>query len=176
MVDAVGQAHFAQQVRGALPLLVLGEVLPGVGQGHHDVLQRGHARQQVEALEDEADDPVAQPGPLLGAELGDLLAVEPVLARGGVVQAAQDVHQRALAGATGAHERHQLAPGDVSEIPLSTGRSHLAQVVGLVNVLQFNQIHDLSTLRYRPRAAPGLSGPGMPCLALLLSAAHGSGA
>ena len=123
MMGPVGQAHFFEHLHGPLPLLMLGEALPRVAQGHENVLQGSRAGEEIEALKDEADDPVAQAGPLLRAETGDLPAVEPVLAGGGVVEAPEDVHERALARAARAHERHQLAPAILSDTPLSTGRS-----------------------------------------------------
>jgi hypothetical protein len=69
-----------------------------------DVVQRGGAGQQVEGLEDEADFLVADAGELVVVELGDVVAVEPVLALGGRVEAADQVHQGGLAGAGGAHD------------------------------------------------------------------------
>ena len=48
------------------------------------------ARQQIEALEDEAQLGRADQRPLIGRELAHLLAVEPVFAGTGAVEAAED--------------------------------------------------------------------------------------
>ena len=58
-----------------------------------NVMQRGRAREQVERLEDEPDFLVADTSEFVVVELADELAVEPVLALGGSVKAANEVHQ-----------------------------------------------------------------------------------
>ena len=75
-----------------------------VDEGQLDVVQRGGAGQQVEGLEDEADFLVADAGELVVVEFADQLAVEPVLALGRRVEAADQVHQRRLAGAGRSHD------------------------------------------------------------------------
>ncbi len=69
-------------VFGARDALVGGRAV--VDEGQLDVMQRGGAGEQVEGLEDEADFLVANAGELVVIELGDVVAVEPVLAAGGV--------------------------------------------------------------------------------------------
>ena len=68
-----------------------------VDQGHLDVVERRRTRNQVEALEDEADPPVADQRQLVVVQVGDVDAVEDVGALGGLVEAADQVHQRRLA-------------------------------------------------------------------------------
>ena len=87
------------------------------------ILQGAGARQQVEALEDEADLLVPQHGPLVGGQARNLLPVKPVLGRRWAVEAPQDIHQRAFARAGCAHQRDQLALLEDSDMPLSTGTS-----------------------------------------------------
>ena len=58
-----------------------------------NVVQRGCAREQVEGLEDESDFLVADAGEFVVVELADELAVKPVLALGGSIKAANQVHQ-----------------------------------------------------------------------------------
>ena len=57
---------------------LLRQVLGGVGQRHHHVIQRGGSRQQVEALEDETRSSGSGAAPAGRRESGDFLAVEPV--------------------------------------------------------------------------------------------------
>ena len=71
----------------------------------HQVLLGGEDRQQVEELEDEAELVAAQLGQLAVVEAGDLDPVELDRAGGRLVEPGEDVHQRRLAGAGGAHDR-----------------------------------------------------------------------
>ncbi len=57
------------------------------------------AGEQIEGLKDEADLLVADAGELVVVQLADQLAVEPVFALGRGVKAADEVHERGLAGA-----------------------------------------------------------------------------
>ena len=47
MMGPVGQAHFFEHLYGPLPLLMLGEVLPCVAEGHENVLQRSRAGRRL---------------------------------------------------------------------------------------------------------------------------------
>ena len=76
-----------------------------------------------------------------GVRSAHLLAVEPVLARAGPVEAAEDVHQRGLAGARGAHQRDHLAAGDGQRDALEHRDVDFAQVIGLGDVFEPNQFH-----------------------------------
>ena len=69
----------------------------GVNQRQFDVVQRGGAGQQVESLEDEADFFVADARQFVVVQFADQLAVQPVVALAGRVEAADQVHQRGLA-------------------------------------------------------------------------------
>src|SRR5579859_5728239 len=64
----------------------------GVSQRKLDVGQRRSPRDEVEALKDEADLAVANPGQRGFVETADIDAVEPVPATGGDVEAPDDVH------------------------------------------------------------------------------------
>src|SRR5262249_37428998 len=112
VVEAVGQPDTLEQGGGAALAFGAGAV-GGVEQGRLDVFQGGGGGEQVEVLEEEADAPVAQPGKLVGAEAGNLLAGEVVAAGGGAVEAAEAVHEGGLAGAGRADEGDELALVDV---------------------------------------------------------------
>ena len=107
VMDAVGEADALERL--ARPLVALGGGDVRVEQRQLDVLERGGARQQVEALEHEAERLVADARELVGVQPRDLLAVEAKLARRRLVEAAEDVHQRRLARARRAHHRDELA-------------------------------------------------------------------
>ena len=111
MVQTLLQSkRFDQQVE---PLAV--RLLAGKGKRHDDVLFGGEHRQQVEALEDEADLVTAQQCQLVIVHTGQVLAIEHDVAAGGRVKAGQSVHQRGFAGAGRSHDGGEpaLFEGDV---------------------------------------------------------------
>ena len=139
VMHAVGQPHFGQRVERRSPPLFRGHA--GIDQRQLDVAQGGGPRQQVEGLEDEADLPVADLGELVVVHLADVDAVELVLARGGRVQAADQVHQGGLARAGRAHDGHVLAALDVQrDVPQGVDRLG-AHLVAPRNVLESDQAH-----------------------------------
>ena len=123
-----------------------------VDQRQLDVLERRRAREQVEGLEDEADLPVADLRPLVAVELRDVHAVEKVAARGRPVEAADDVHERALAGARRAHDGHELARRDRERDAVERAHLDLAHLVDLDEVLDPD---DIQAQNLRPPRAAG---------------------
>src|SRR5262249_51118669 len=106
-----------------------------------------------EILEDEADLLVPQQGTLLLGEPRDFFAVEPVAARGGLVERAEHVDQRRLARTGCAHERDHLPALDGKRHPHEHRHAHLAPEVGLLDVLELQRCHvghlaTTSRLRY----------------------------
>lgn len=91
------QAHGAQGMDGAYLAFAARHI--DVGEWQHDVVEDAHARQEVEALEHEADARRAHLGELIVGGLGDVEALEQVSARGRCVEASQDVHECGLVGA-----------------------------------------------------------------------------
>ena len=76
---------------------------------HEDVFEGGEFGQQVVELEDEAEGLVAQLVAAARRQVVDALAVEMDLALVGPVEDAEQVQQRALAGAGGADDAQELA-------------------------------------------------------------------
>ena len=76
---------------------------------HRDVLQRGELRQQVVELVDEAERAVAHARRVPSPSARRSRALDADLARRRRVEPAQQVQQRALAGARGADDRDALA-------------------------------------------------------------------
>ena len=58
-----------------------------------------------------------------------------------MVQAAQDVHQRGLAGTRGAHQRHHLASVNGKRDAPQHRDFHFAQVIRFVDVFKPDQFH-----------------------------------
>ena len=160
VVLAAGEADPLERGAGAAGAFARREAEVAVEQRQLDVLGRPRPRQQVEALEDEADLGVADLGPLVAVEPRDVDAVEPVAARGRPVEAADDVHQRRLARAGRAHDGHELAARDRQADPLERGDLDLAHVVDLGQVVDLDdrsgcpwRLHDRAQRRPRPPAA-----------------------
>ena len=94
--------------------LPLGARDAAVHQRLADVVEHGQARQQVEALEHEADLEVADARELDVVHVRRVAPVEHVAAGRRRVEAADEVHQRRLAGARRADQRDVLFARDVS--------------------------------------------------------------
>jgi hypothetical protein len=77
------QPHVPEHFPGAVPRFLAGQS-EDLLEGHGDVPQRGHVRKQIEGLEHHAD---VRPGLVeVGAEIGELLVLEPHLPFGGFLE------------------------------------------------------------------------------------------
>ena len=99
---AVGEIDLRERFLGALDAFGSGSAV--VDHGQLDVVKSGGAREQVERLKDEADFLVADVGELVVVELADEATAEPVAAFARRIEAADEVHQRRLAGPGRAHD------------------------------------------------------------------------
>ena len=103
--------------------------------------------EQVEALEDEADLAVADRARARRSESRETSWPSSQYSPDGrAVEAAEDVHQRALARAAGAHQRDELAALDRQRDALEHGHVDLAEVVGLGDVVEPDQVHRVESL------------------------------
>ena len=107
----VGDVHALEDV--AYHLLALGGLDLHVDEGQLHVLEHVQLIDEVEALEYEADVAFAVLGALFLFQRAYFLAEELVLARGGVVEEAEDVEEGGLAAAGGAHDGYEFALLDV---------------------------------------------------------------
>ena len=103
----------------------------GVGERQFHVREGGRARDEVEALKDEADLAVAQVGEIVLVHVAHVDAVDQVAPAGRQVEAAEDVHQRALAAAGAAHDRDEVASLDPQGDLAQRADFDDAEVVGL---------------------------------------------
>ena len=134
-----------------------------VEQGELDVVEGGGPRQQVEALEHEADLPVAHLGQLVAREPGDIPAVEQVVAAGRPVEAAEDVHERRLAGPGRSGDRDELAGLDGEAHAPERTHLDVAHGVDLGDVLDRDDRFRGSHRRPRlPKGNWGISGDPLP--------------
>ena len=124
----------AQQLRH-LPQKRLVRLLAVQLQGHGDVVEDCVLVQKVELLEHEAHVPAAE-GRHFGIGIGvEVLAVEDHLARGGLVQAAEDVQQRGFPRAAAADDGVEEAGLEVGTDAVQGVDLAGGGIVGLVNVL-----------------------------------------
>src|SRR5207245_782096 len=84
---------------------------------------------------------VADMGALIGAEIRDFVAGEPVAAVGGPIEAAEDVHERRLAGAGRADQGDVLARLDGQGNAAEGFDLHFAEVVDLADAGELNEGH-----------------------------------
>src|SRR5690606_18733928 len=127
-------------------------VLGGIGRGN-----------QVVALENETEGAAAQAGQLVAIQLGNILAFEQVTAGGGLVQAAEQVHQGRLAGAGGAHDGDELAGMDIQGDVMQHGSRQLAVAVGAADAFEADQgsVHQNLGRRWLRSAGGALLPPAM---------------
>src|SRR5690606_397763 len=110
-------------------LAALGGRHAAVAQRHVAVVEQVEVRDQVEALEDEADLAVAQLRARVVGQTAHVLAVEQVFAPGEGLQQARDVEEGGLARARGAGDRNELAVAHVQvERPQGVGLDEFGAV------------------------------------------------
>ena len=128
LVHVVCEAHAREGVQGAPA--ALGAAHPRERERELDVGEDGLVRDEVVALEDEADAVVAVGVPVSVSVLAGRDAVDHEVALVEVVEAAHDVEHGGLAGAGGAEHRHELAvtkgDRDVVERDLREAGRHVA--------------------------------------------------
>ena len=146
------EAHDREALSRLLLALARRVAVRGVDQRQLDVLERRRAGEQVERLEDEADLPVPDLGALVAVEPGDVDPVEKVAARRGPVEAADDVHEGALAGPGRPHDGDELARVDREGYAVEGPDLDLAHRVDLDEVLDPD---DLQGQNLRPPGPPG---------------------
>ena len=93
----------------------------------------------MERLEDEAEMPVAEVRLGVDVELGDVGPLEEVAAGRGLVEGADDVHQRRFAGAGGADDGEEFAALDAQRNSREGPHRGVAGAgVGLFDILEFD--------------------------------------
>src|SRR5690349_9308201 len=111
MVLAADQPNRMQSANGFLAVVRI--VTPVVEQRKFYILRRASPRQQIELLENEANLPVPDFGELVALESADVYAVQQVASGAGLIQTAEDVHDRRLSGTGRSHDGDEAALFDV---------------------------------------------------------------
>src|SRR5262249_42862340 len=135
-----------------------------VDQGKLDVFEGRGPRQQVEGLEDEPDLSVADLGALVAAEAGHVHSVEKIAPGGRPVEAANDVHERALAGSRRAHDGDELGGSDREGDAVESADLDLAHLVDASQVLDADDVGGLRHVRTPGAGLPDRRPAGcLPC-------------
>ena len=134
---ALAEAESGQQL--LRPLAPCRTVRPGINRWHLDVFGGIEIGQQLVALEDEAEILPPQPGDIVRVERRHVLALEAVGAAPFAIEAADDVHQRRLAGAGSANDGDHLSGVDGEVDVLQRGEDF---VTGLEDALQPADLDD----------------------------------
>src|SRR5579871_1179974 len=111
MVEALPELHQFQEIAGALVNLLPLEALQVERQG--DVFDAGQARQEIEELKDEADLVASKASQVVIGERRHGLTINANLAGRGSVQSADEIQERGLPGARGAHDGDHFAALDL---------------------------------------------------------------
>ena len=157
------EAKVEATARALRPLRGRGGI-PRVDQRQRHVVPRAGARQQVEALEHEAQHLAAQAREGRLAQARDVRALEAVAAAGGPVQAAEDGHEGRLPRARRAHDREELAAPHHQADAAQRVDVHVADAVAARDLAQLDagRVHgDDASAAARParRAGPARPGP-----------------
>ena len=138
MAGAVAEAHQIECARGMFALFPGMNAVTVVKHRHFDVLQRRRARKQVETLKDETDLFVADISERITVESGNVYAVEQIIAAARAVERTDHVHQRAFAGAAGAHDGDKFARKNFQRNPAHRMDIHFACVIRLVDFVELD--------------------------------------
>ena len=116
-------------------------------------------------MKDEPDLLVADVGQLVAVELRNVNAVEKIFSARGPVEAAERVHHRGFARTARAHQRDEFALENFQRHAAHGLHLDLAGLVGLVDVLQFDDglhaVFALSPARAAKAAATAAKGTGL---------------
>ena len=104
---ALGQAKLAKQLRRPLP--ALGRLQLGIERGQLHIGAGVYVLEQMVLLKDKTEGVPAQACQLVATHLRHRLAVKPIVATAGLIEAAEDVHEGGFTRAGLAHNRHKFA-------------------------------------------------------------------
>src|SRR5262249_43342566 len=124
----------------------LRSIAPLDQRGHGHVFERGELRQQVMALEHEADGSIPKGGDPRLAQIEHRRTLKEDVTRRGRVERAEDVKQRALSCSRCAHQRHQLSPFDLERNSPKDVDPLAVEKIALEKIANLEQRHGYSAL------------------------------
>src|SRR4051812_22414252 len=150
MIEAMAEADAPEQVARLVERERLRHT--GIVERQRHVLERRRVRDQVEGLKHEAD--VVQPHPGLSGAIGGghVAPAEPVMPARGSIEAAEDVEQRALAGAGGAAQGDDLSEADLN-VHADEHRQRRSALV--IDLREPRRLDDKAAHCFLPREIPG---------------------
>ena len=110
MVHPLSKANLAERLLGKLAAPGAGK--PAVAQRELHVFNRSQALDQMKALKNEPDFPVADGGKTAVRQIGYRLPVQKIIAAVRRIQTADNVHQRGFAGAGASYNGHKFSPAN----------------------------------------------------------------
>lgn len=115
-----------------------------------DVFEGIEAREEIELLEDEPDFAIADIGEcLIVAEIRYIVSLEEESASGEGMEESDNIEERGFARPTLAHERDEFSfADDKIDIPEHGDLCAVREVVGLLEILQFNNRRSRPRLRF----------------------------
>src|SRR3989338_6267755 len=129
-VRLVFQADLAEHLMGA-PLALLA-FHAAVDQRQAHVFQQRHARQQIEALEHEADGAIAQQCQLVLAQFRNVAAIQQIAPGRRLVETPEEIHEGGFAGTGRPHDRDEFAGNDAETDIFQCRKQSGGSFVGLV--------------------------------------------
>jgi hypothetical protein len=136
VLDAVSEADQVQGFPRPLFSFLFADL--GIERGEFDILQRRRACQQVETLKYKADFLVADCSQLLLTQARNLDAAEQVTPCAGLVETAQNIHERRFSTAARAHDGDKLPARDGSTHAPQSMDSRLPQIVVLMDFFHYD--------------------------------------
>src|SRR3989338_11414856 len=129
-VRLVFQADLGEHLMGA-PLALLA-FHPAVDQRQGHVFQQRHARQQIEALEHEADGAIAQQCQLVLAQFSNVAAIQHIAPGARLVETPEEIHEGGFAGTGRPHDCDEFAGNDAETDIFQCRKQSGGSFVGLV--------------------------------------------
>ena len=134
---------------------------PGVEQRQLDVFLHGQLGDKVVLLKDEAQGLVADFRLLVVGQLGNVLAVQVILAGRRNVQTADDIHERAFARAGLADDGNELALADFERNAVRSVHLGVAHAIDFIDVAQLDERRLICGIHHGlpPPPPPGIPPP-----------------
>ena len=120
-------------------LLAFGPAHPAVDQRLHHIVECSGARQQIEALEDEANFHIADAGEFIRIHLAHILAVQHIVAGSGAVKTAKNIQHCRFARARGAGNCNIVALFNTQIDVVEGAQQVLAHLVFLAEVVDLEK-------------------------------------
>ncbi len=139
MLGKTFQSGLAQQLERTHAALRAADT--GVEQRRGDIVQCGHALEQIETLKYEADALVANLRKFVARQRCHILAIQPVGTAGGDVEASQYVHQRGFTRTGVTHDGDKFAALD-GQVDVEQHLIGHGSAVGVLQAVAFAQIVD----------------------------------